>query len=79
MPDLSKVKVPKRSSSSQIEKALKGVPRDGVWHLVKEMSHTSSEQTARNLNNQFSPWEFGYVIEQDKSGELVSYLYVRSV
>lgn len=79
MPDISKIKYPKRSSSSSIEKVLKNVPRDGQAHLVKEMSHTSAEQTARNLNNPFSPWEFGYTIEADYNGELTSYLFVRSV
>lgn len=79
MPDISKIKYPKRSSTSHIEKILKGIPRDGNAHFVKEMSHTSAEQTARNLNNAFSPWEFGYIIEPDSDGDLISFLYVRSV
>jgi hypothetical protein len=79
-PDQLKIKVPARSASSKVERALKKAARDGAWHiLIRDMGMTSAEQTARAYNVPGGQWEFGYTHDShsDGSGELVSTLWVR--
>lgn len=79
-PDESRIKVPSRSSSSKVERALKKTARDGAWKiLIKDMGMTSAEQTARAYNVPGGQFEFGYTHDQhsDGGGELVSTLWSR--
>lgn len=76
--DLSKIKEPRRNPNSQIEKILSKLPRDGSWQLVKQTGQSTAEQAARNLNGD-SDWVFGYLIDKDSSGDLVGYLFARSI
>lgn len=75
-----KIKVPSRSPSSKVEKAIRKAPQDGAWHtLILNMGMTSAEQTARAYNVPGGKWEFGYTLDShtDGSGELVSTLWAR--
>lgn len=77
-----RIKVPSRSASSKVEKAIRKVPTDGAWHIViQNMGMTSAEQTARAYNVPGGQWEWGYTLDNhtDGSGELVSTLWARSV
>lgn len=79
-PDESRIKIPARSSSSKVERALKKASRDGAWAiLIRDMGMTSAEQTARAYNVPGGQWEHGYTHDQhsDGSGELVSTLWAR--
>lgn len=77
-----KIKVPIRSTSSKVEKAIRKSSQDGAWHvLVQDMGMTTAEQTARQYNVPGGQYEFGYTVgnHSDGSGELVSTLWVRWV
>lgn len=72
-------KIPRVSPNSHLVKALAATPRDGQWYEVKRAAMSSAEQIARQHNHQGAPWEFGYFIEPQPTGEIVSVLLVRSV
>lgn len=73
------IKVPRRSDTSKIEKALANLnPVAGTWYRLFEMGFTTAEQTARGYNSPWSPWEFGYHHET-KDGVVISVLSVRHV
>jgi hypothetical protein len=72
------IKIPGRSGTSRVERALKKVPRDNDWHRVLEMAFTVAEQTARAYNVTGGEWEWGYTHET-RDGELGSVLWARSV
>lgn len=77
---VDKIKVPARSQSSKVEKAIRKAPKDGAWNtLIPNMGMTSAEQTARAYNVPGGQWEFGYTLDHhtDGSGELVSTLWAR--
>lgn len=42
--ETDKIKVPTRTSTSRVEKALKNIPLDGQWHELLEMGFTVAEQ-----------------------------------
>lgn len=72
-----RIKVPRRSNSSRVEKALLKTPQDGNWHRLLDMGMTTAEQTARAYNVPGGAWEFGYLLDTDNSGEIISALWVR--
>lgn len=79
---MARIKVPSRSSSSKVEKAINRAPRDGDWHvLLRDMGLSSAEQTARSYNVVGGLWLLGYTLDShsDGSGELVSTLWIKSV
>ena len=72
------IKVPRRSGTSRVEKALKSASKDGKWFRILDMGFTVAEQTARGYNVPGGSWEFGYTHET-RHGELGSVLWVRWV
>lgn len=77
--ETDKIKVPSRTSTSRVEKALKNIPLDGQWHELLEMGFTVAEQTARGYNVPGGSLEFGYTHRNNAAGELISVLWVRNV
>jgi hypothetical protein len=73
-----KIKVPRRSATSKIGRAIGKAPKDGTWHKLAVMGPTTAEQTARSYNFDDSSWEFGWSQGVEKS-EIVSFLWVRWV
>lgn len=77
MKDEDKIKWPGRAHGSKVEKALAKVARDGQPHRLLTMGLTVAEQTARGYNVPGGQWLFGYTLEHDANGQLVSVLWVK--
>lgn len=77
MRDEDKIKWPGRARGSKVEKALVGVPKDGEPHRILTMGLTVAEQTARGYNVEGGRWIFGYTLENNDKGELVSVLWAK--
>lgn len=75
MNDTDKIKVPKRATNSRVEKAISKTPRDGQWHRLLTMGLTSAEQTARGYNVPDGLWLYGYTLENNADGEVISVLW----
>lgn len=71
-------KVPRRSKTSRVERALAKTPRDGNQHRLLVMGATTAEQIARSYNVEGASWELAWSPGVEK-GEIVSYLFARWV
>ena len=73
----NEIKYPRHSPHSKVERALRGIAKDGQPHRLLEMGQSTAEQTARSYNVEGASWELGYRLEAGSDGTPVSVLYAR--